>query len=142
MMMTIGGPMASKKRTKKGRPKARIASASISADTLKAFYKDMLLIRRFEERAGQLYGMGHIGGFCHLYIGQEAIVVGQSWNNDIRIILFIVLNRGYNLTEEIISPSLGGFHCSDNTIEKICLFLTMCGKAHIRPILNWGIPLF
>ena len=41
MMMTIGGPMASKKRTKKGRPKARIASASISADTLKAFYKDM-----------------------------------------------------------------------------------------------------
>jgi pyruvate dehydrogenase E1 component alpha subunit len=36
----------------------------------------MLLIRRFEERAGQLYGMGHIGGFCHLYIGQEAVVVG------------------------------------------------------------------
>jgi pyruvate dehydrogenase E1 component alpha subunit len=39
-------------------------------------YRDMLLIRRFEERAGQLYGMGHIGGFCHLYIGQEAVVVG------------------------------------------------------------------
>jgi pyruvate dehydrogenase E1 component alpha subunit len=36
----------------------------------------MLLIRRFEEKAGQLYGMGHIGGFCHLYIGQEAVVVG------------------------------------------------------------------
>ncbi len=36
----------------------------------------MLLIRRFEEKAGQLYGMGQIGGFCHLYIGQEAIVVG------------------------------------------------------------------
>ena len=35
----------------------------------------MLLIRRFEEKAGQLYGMGHIGGFCHLYIGQEAVVV-------------------------------------------------------------------
>jgi len=43
---------------------------------LKKFYYDMLLIRRFEERAGQLYGQGHIGGFCHLYIGQEAIVVG------------------------------------------------------------------
>ena len=70
--------MASKKRTKKGRPKARIASASISADTLKAFYKDMLLIRRFEERAGQLYGMGLIGGVCHLYIGQEAVVVGMQ----------------------------------------------------------------
>src|SRR3569623_950734 len=40
------------------------------------FYRSMLLIRRFEERAGQLYGMGLIGGFCHLYIGQEAIAVG------------------------------------------------------------------
>ena len=39
-------------------------------------YKQMLLIRRFEEKAGQLYGMGSIGGFCHLYIGQEAVVVG------------------------------------------------------------------
>tara|TARA_B100000459_G_scaffold91404_1_gene51587 strand:+ start:121 stop:1110 length:990 start_codon:yes stop_codon:yes gene_type:complete len=40
------------------------------------FYRNMLLIRRFEEKAGQLYGMGLIGGFCHLYIGQEAVVVG------------------------------------------------------------------
>ncbi len=40
------------------------------------FYRDMLLIRRFEEKAGQLYGMGLIAGFCHLYIGQEAVVVG------------------------------------------------------------------
>jgi len=39
-------------------------------------YREMLLIRRFEEKAGQLYGMGYIGGFCHLYIGQEAVVVG------------------------------------------------------------------
>ena len=39
-------------------------------------YKKMLLIRRFEEKAGQSYGLGHIGGFCHLYIGQEAVVVG------------------------------------------------------------------
>ena len=46
-----------------------------SIDALK-YYRDMLLIRRFEEKAGQLYGMGLIGGFCHLYIGQEAIVVG------------------------------------------------------------------
>ncbi|MBT5809939.1 MAG: pyruvate dehydrogenase (acetyl-transferring) E1 component subunit alpha [Rhodospirillaceae bacterium] len=44
------------------------------------FYRDMLLIRRFEERAGQLYGMGLIGGFCHLYIGQEAVVVGLQGN--------------------------------------------------------------
>lgn len=41
-------------------------------------YKDMLLIRRFEEKAGQLYGMGLIGGFCHLYIGQEAVVTGMQ----------------------------------------------------------------
>tara|TARA_B100000676_G_scaffold311251_2_gene380432 strand:- start:943 stop:1995 length:1053 start_codon:yes stop_codon:yes gene_type:complete len=47
-------------------------------DSLVAFYRDMLLIRRFEERAGQLYGMGLIGGFCHLYIGQEAVVVGMQ----------------------------------------------------------------
>ncbi|MEM6414112.1 MAG: pyruvate dehydrogenase (acetyl-transferring) E1 component subunit alpha [Pseudomonadota bacterium] len=47
-----------------------------TADELLSYYRDMLLIRRFEERAGQLYGMGHIGGFCHLYIGQEAVVVG------------------------------------------------------------------
>ena len=40
------------------------------------FYRQMLLIRRFEERAGQLYGLGLIGGFCHLYIGQEAVAVG------------------------------------------------------------------
>lgn len=45
-------------------------------DLLKKFYADMLLIRRFEEKAGQMYGMGLIGGFCHLYIGQEAVVVG------------------------------------------------------------------
>ena len=48
----------------------------VSGEALLELYKSMLLIRRFEERAGQLYGMGLIGGFCHLYIGQEAVVVG------------------------------------------------------------------
>jgi pyruvate dehydrogenase E1 component alpha subunit len=43
-----------------------------------AFYREMLLIRRFEEKAGQLYGMGKIAGFCHLYIGQEAVVTGMQ----------------------------------------------------------------
>ena len=46
------------------------------AEELLTYYREMLLIRRFEERAGQLYGMGLIGGFCHLYIGQEAVAVG------------------------------------------------------------------
>src|SRR5689334_6363789 len=45
-------------------------------DELLQLYREMLLIRRFEERAGQLYGLGLIGGFCHLYIGQEAVGVG------------------------------------------------------------------
>jgi pyruvate dehydrogenase E1 component alpha subunit len=58
------------------------AAATTPAEFTKAqelrAYRDMLLIRRFEEKAGQLYGMGHIGGFCHLYIGQEAVVTGMQ----------------------------------------------------------------
>jgi len=71
---------ATRKR-KPGRP-PKAASGATAAndlptqDDLVAMYRDMLLIRRFEEKAGQLYGMGQIGGFCHLYIGQEAVVVG------------------------------------------------------------------
>ena len=51
---------------------------SSSKDAELEAYRDMLLIRRFEEKAGQMYGMGLIGGFCHLYIGQEAVVVGMQ----------------------------------------------------------------
>ena len=49
-----------------------------SRDQLLEMYRQMVLIRRFEERAGQLYGMGQIGGFCHLYIGQEACAAGAA----------------------------------------------------------------
>jgi pyruvate dehydrogenase E1 component alpha subunit len=59
--------MATTRRSKK---------PTASKEALLKYYRDMLLIRRFEEKAGQLYGMGLIGGFCHLYIGQEAVVVG------------------------------------------------------------------
>ena len=52
--------------------------SELSKDAELSGYRSMLLIRRFEEKAGQLYGMGLIGGFCHLYIGQEAVVVGMQ----------------------------------------------------------------
>ena len=57
-------------------PKKDAAISNVSKDELLHYYREMLMIRRFEEKAGQLYGMGLIGGFCHLYIGQEAVVVG------------------------------------------------------------------
>ena len=70
-------------RTRKGTTESPTAqkgggSSQASKAELLKYYRDMLLIRRFEERAGQLYGMGLIGGFCHLYIGQEAIAVGMQ----------------------------------------------------------------
>jgi pyruvate dehydrogenase E1 component alpha subunit len=54
------------------------APPELSKEQEIAAYREMLLIRRFEEKAGQMYGMGLIGGFCHLYIGQEAVVVGMQ----------------------------------------------------------------
>ncbi|MCK5546903.1 MAG: pyruvate dehydrogenase (acetyl-transferring) E1 component subunit alpha [Rhodospirillaceae bacterium] len=68
-----------KKKTKakaKIKTKKPVKHLEADADELIEFYREMLLVRRFEEKAGQLYGMGLIGGFCHLYIGQEAVVVG------------------------------------------------------------------
>ena len=62
--------MAAKKTAKKTK------LLKTDKDELLKYYRDMLLIRRFEEKAGQLYGMGQIAGFCHLYIGQEAVVTG------------------------------------------------------------------
>ena len=62
-------------KTTRGKPRA---SDGAAADDLIKYYREMLQIRRFEEKAGQLYGMGLIGGFCHLYIGQEAVVVGMQ----------------------------------------------------------------
>jgi pyruvate dehydrogenase E1 component alpha subunit len=59
-------------------PKPASSAPDFSKDQDLQAYRDMLLIRRFEEKAGQMYGMGLIGGFCHLYIGQEAIVVGMQ----------------------------------------------------------------
>ena len=68
----------SAEKTKRGKQPELLSNFSMSQDDLLKAYGDMLLIRRFEEKAGQLYGMGLIGGFCHLYIGQEAVVVGMQ----------------------------------------------------------------
>jgi pyruvate dehydrogenase E1 component alpha subunit len=65
-------------RTKSRSSGSQDPTHGLSKERLLQLYRDMLLIRRFEEKAGQLYGMGLIGGFCHLYIGQEAVVVGMK----------------------------------------------------------------
>jgi pyruvate dehydrogenase E1 component alpha subunit len=64
-------------KTSEAKPSGKLPNGpTATKEELLAFYREMVLIRRFEERAGQLYGMGLIGGFCHLYIGQEAVAVG------------------------------------------------------------------
>ncbi|HTK35455.1 MAG TPA: pyruvate dehydrogenase (acetyl-transferring) E1 component subunit alpha [Caulobacteraceae bacterium] len=70
--------MAAARKTAEKTGKSPAKGAGPGKDELLTYYRSMLLIRRFEERAGQLYGMGLIGGFCHLYIGQEAIAVGMQ----------------------------------------------------------------
>src|SRR5215469_7983911 len=64
--------------TRRKAESVQFADFGVSPKELLRYYREMLLIRRFEERAGQMYGMGLIGGFCHLYIGQEAVVVGMQ----------------------------------------------------------------
>src|SRR5712675_3788041 len=63
-------------RKKPAAPEPETAVPDLGKERELEAYREMLLIRRFEEKAGQMYGMGLIGGFCHLYIGQEAVVVG------------------------------------------------------------------
>ena len=71
-------PARAKSESRSKAPPKAPAPASFSKEQELSAYQAMLLIRRFEEKAGQLYGMGFIGGFCHLYIGQEAVVTGMQ----------------------------------------------------------------
>ena len=73
---TPKSPSKTAPKASKTASKALKAAGEVSQSQLLSWYEEMLLIRRFEERAGQLYGMGMINGFCHLYIGQEAVVTG------------------------------------------------------------------
>ncbi|MFD1694204.1 pyruvate dehydrogenase (acetyl-transferring) E1 component subunit alpha [Roseibium aestuarii] len=75
---TAGSGATSASRTRGAAKSAAQAIVEFDKDQELHAYREMLLIRRFEEKAGQLYGMGLIGGFCHLYIGQEAVVVGMQ----------------------------------------------------------------
>ena len=71
---------------------------TMTSELLLKFYRDMVLIRRFEERSAQLYGMGKIAGFCHLYIGQEAVVVGlQSCLNSQDTVITAYRDHGHML---------------------------------------------
>ena len=89
--------MAARERAKT-KTAAKRKSSAASKDQLLQHYYDMLLIRRFEEKAGQLYGMGLIGGFCHLYIGQEAVVVGvQSTLKDGDAVITSYRDHGHML---------------------------------------------
>jgi pyruvate dehydrogenase E1 component alpha subunit len=88
----LAKPSPTKKLPKRAAPKSATSSGdspkvnrerpavpvpyAATREELMSFYREMLLIRRFEEKAGQLYGLGLIGGFCHLYIGQEAVAIG------------------------------------------------------------------
>ncbi len=100
--MAARKPAAQKASTKKTatKPGARGKARSVDAtpEELLTYYRDMLMIRRFEEKAGQMYGMGLIGGFCHLYIGQEAVVVGmQAALNDGDTVLTSYRDHGHML---------------------------------------------
>ncbi|WP_374405762.1 pyruvate dehydrogenase (acetyl-transferring) E1 component subunit alpha [Pelagerythrobacter sp.] len=89
-------------------------SFDASEDQMMEFYRQMLLIRRFEEKAGQLYGLGLIGGFCHLYIGQEAVAIGlqSALDNDVDSVITGYRDHGhmlaYGIDPKVIMAELTG----------------------------------
>ena len=92
-------------KSKKSKEKAATSAVSNSMpnpsiEEMQKLYSEMLLIRRFEEKAGQLYGMGLIGGFCHLYIGQEAVVTGiQSVQEEVDTVVTTYRDHGHMLAK-------------------------------------------
>ena len=94
---------SNRKASKDISKKTKGAKPTASSEELIKFCKDMLLIRRFEEKAGQLYGISLIAGFCHLYIGQEAVVVGMqaAANNAIDTVITSYRDHGHMLASEM-----------------------------------------
>jgi pyruvate dehydrogenase E1 component alpha subunit len=92
-------PKSTSTSTAKRAPRRKAAAKpEVTPEELLQYYEQMLLIRRFEEKAGQLYGMGLIGGFCHLYIGQEAVVIGmQAAANPVDTVVTSYRDHGHML---------------------------------------------
>ena len=90
--------------------------ADFSKEQELSAYRTMLTIRRFEEKAGQMYGMGLIGGFCHLYIGQEAVVVGMQ----------MVLNEG----DQVITGYRDHGHMIATGMDPKGVMAELTGRAH------------
>jgi pyruvate dehydrogenase E1 component alpha subunit len=97
---TVERKIASKRKVIKNAPPSKL---QVTSEEMLSYYKDMLLIRRFEEKAGQLYGMGMIAGFCHLYIGQEAVVVGMqaAANREVDTVITSYRDHGHMLASNM-----------------------------------------
>ena len=107
----------------------------------------MLLIRRFEEKAGQLYGMGQIGGFCHLYIGQEAVVVGiQSAQIDGDSIVTSYRDHGHMLACDMDPKGvmaaitlISKFVSQENYISSSITVIVVCSVTAFLSITSWAL---
>jgi pyruvate dehydrogenase E1 component alpha subunit len=95
-------PAAKKKAAPKTKKTSGAKANTATPEQLLHYYQQMLLIRRFEEKAGQLYGMGLIGGFCHLYIGQEAVVVGmKAASHDVDTVITSYRDHGHMIAYDM-----------------------------------------
>ena len=124
---------ASKKTPSKG-ANTQKKGLSLSKAKLLDMYERMLTIRRFEEKAGQLYGMGLIGGFCHLYIGQEAVVTGlQAAGKEGDSVITTYRDHGHMLACDMdprgIMAELG-FRSIDDMIGRVDALVTRDAVNH------------
>ena len=122
--------MATSTRRKPNRKFANGANGAAAPEQMLDFYRRLLLIRRFEEKAGQMYGMGLIGGFCHLYIGQEAVVTGvqAALNEGQHLVVATARDYEIRVLEEVLPQSVAIARQG----EKIVLFGKPFGRAPVN----------